>query len=240
MPPDFLNSREDAVLLWAVAILAFVLWKDARGIAGALWGVLRSLAQPKLLGLFAATLTYAALLVYAAWRLDVWHAPALKETVYWFLGTAVVLVGGAITTGVGNPQAFVRDVFRRVVAVTVIVEFIANVYALPLAFEIVGVFLVIAFSGMQPLVERDPSVEQSARKVIAGVPIAVGLVYLVYFLVRVLGDFDSFATQKNAEDFLVGPALTVALIPFLLAASRFSRWEQERIRRPFKAKADTA
>lgn len=236
MPPDFLNSREDAILLWGGAILAFVFWKDARGIGSAFWGVLRSLAQPKLLGLYAATLTYAALLVYAAWRLDVWHAPALKETIYWFLGTAVVLVGGAITTGVGNPQAFLRGVFRRVVAVTVIVEFIANVYALPLAFEIVGVFLVIAFSGMQPLVERDPSVEPSARKFIAGVPIAVGFVYLVYFLVRVLGDFDSFATRENAEDFLVGPLLTLALIPFLIAAARFSGWEQERIRRRFRSK----
>lgn len=151
-----------------------------------------------------------------------------------------MLVGGPITTGVGSPQTLLRGVVRRVVAVTVIVEFIANVYALPLAFEIVGVFLVIAFSGMQPLVERDPSVEPSARKFIASVPVVVGLVYLVYFLVRVLGDFDSFATQENAEDFLVGPALTVALIPFLLAASRFSRWEQERIRRRFRAKADTA
>lgn len=71
MPPDVLNSREDAVLLWAGAILAFVLWEDARGIASAFWRVLRSLAPPKLLGLYAATLTYAALLVYAAWRLDV-------------------------------------------------------------------------------------------------------------------------------------------------------------------------
>ena len=30
MPPDFLSSREDAMLVWAVALLAFALHKDFR------------------------------------------------------------------------------------------------------------------------------------------------------------------------------------------------------------------
>ena len=83
-----MNSREDAILLWALVILGFVLYKDFRGITGSLLGVLRALVHPKLLLLFGSALLYSAALVYAASALGLWHMTALKATVYWFLGSA--------------------------------------------------------------------------------------------------------------------------------------------------------
>ena len=52
--PDFLNSREDAIVLWSAAILGFVLYKDVGGIGRSMVGVLRALLQPKLLLLFGS------------------------------------------------------------------------------------------------------------------------------------------------------------------------------------------
>ena len=50
--PEFFNSREDAILLWTLVILGFVLYKDLRGIAGSFLGVLRALIHRKLLLLY--------------------------------------------------------------------------------------------------------------------------------------------------------------------------------------------
>lgn len=139
MPPDFLNSREDALLVWSVVLLAYVLYKDPRGIGGSLLGVVRALLAPRLLLLFASALAYSAGLVYLAWWFGVWHTAALKETIYWFSGTGVILLGQAIMASPTDPQ-FARRVLDRIVGVTVLIEFAANLYAFPLGVELVLVF----------------------------------------------------------------------------------------------------
>lgn len=155
MPPDFLNSREDAILFWAVASVGYAAYKDPQGVGGAFGGVLSALLQPKLLLRFGSALLYSAAVVYAAEEVGLWHTTALKATIYWFFGTGVVLVGEAITRGARSDREFLRRVLRRVIAVTVIVEFVVNVYALPFAFELVGVLVV--FVGMQVVVKHDAS-----------------------------------------------------------------------------------
>jgi hypothetical protein len=239
VPPDFLNSREDAILVWAVIILGFVLSKDPRGIGGSFLSVLRGLLHLKLLLLFGSALVYTAAVVYAAARFGLWHAAALKETVYWFFGAGVVLVGGAVSRPSTTDADFIRRVLRRVIAVTVFIEFAANLYAFPLAIELVAVFVVVLFSGMQVAAQYDSSVIPAARRFIDGILTVVGFCFLVYFVVRALTDLDGFLTRENAEDFLVGPVLTVALIPFLYGVAWISRREQQTLRKRFRARLDS-
>ena len=97
MPPDFLNSREDALLVWAALILGFVLWKDFRGVGASFVAVGRALLQAKLLLLFGSALAYSAVIVYILSELGGWHIDALKVTVYWYVGTAIALAGAAVT-----------------------------------------------------------------------------------------------------------------------------------------------
>lgn len=233
MPPDFLNSREDAILLWGAVLLALLLFTNPRMVGSVAFKFVRAMPL-KLVGVFLGTYAFAAFLVWLAWTFGLWHTDALKPTIYWFLGTALVLIGGAIAGGAGDFRKFLnRTVIARVLTVTVVIEFIANLYALPLAFEIVGVFLASTLNTIEPLVRRDSNAN-SLRGPVVWVPAAVVLVYLAYFAYRVLADFGSFATRDTAEDFLVGPALTLALIPWLFGWARFSRWEQDRIRRRFR------
>ncbi len=240
MPPDFLNSREDAILLWAAALLSFVLYKNFRGVGGSMLAVVRAALHPKLLLLFGSALAYSAFVVYAASRLGLWHTPALKVTVYWFVGTAVVLAGSALTDGARDRRAYVRKVLRRVLAVTIVVEFVVGVYSLPLVLEIALVGTAIVFTCVQVVAMHDPKTTPITRKFIDGVLIAVGLIWFGYFALRVIADASGFLTRDNAEDFFVAPMLTLALVPFLLGAAWLSRREQENLRRRFEARAASA
>ncbi len=112
VPPDFLNSREDAILVWTVAIVGYAAWKDPHGIGASVAGVIRALAQPKLLLLFGAALLYVVGVVAGASRLGLWHASSLKATIYWFGGTAIVLVGESVIYGVRDRRAFLARVSR--------------------------------------------------------------------------------------------------------------------------------
>lgn len=236
MPPDFFNSREDAILLWGLAILCFALYKDFRGIGASLLAVVRSLLAWKLLLLFGSVLVYSAALVYGASQLGVWHTSALKATIYWFIGTGLVLAGEAVTTGARDDGAFLRKVLLAVVTATILIEFVVNVYAFPLAIEIVLVGVLSLFVAWKALAPYDPSITASTRTFIEGVLASVGLLYVGYFLVRVVGDLGGFFSRKNAEDLLVGPVLTLMVIPLLLTWAWMSRWEQRKLTERFRSR----
>jgi hypothetical protein len=163
--------------------------------------------------------------------------PALKVTAYWFVGTAIVLAGSALTDGARDRRAYLRKVLRRVLAVTIVIEFVVGVYSLPLVLEITLVGTAIVFTGMQVVAQYDPKTPAVTRKVIDGVLVAVGLVWFGYFVLRVVTDISGFLTRENAEDFYVPSMLTLALVPFLLGAAWLSRREQESLRRRFEARA---
>ena len=50
---------------------------------------------------------------------------------------------------------------------------------------------------------------------------------------RVAGDPAGFFNRESAEDFLVAPTMSVAVVPFLCAVAWYSRWELENLRRRF-------
>lgn len=240
MPPDFLNSREDAIVVWSLAIITFALYKDSRGVGASIVAFVRAFFQHKLLLLFGGALVYSAGVVYVAYTFGLWHRPSMKETIYWFVGSAIALAGTAVTDGARNRREIVRSVARRILAVTVIVEFVVNVYTMPFVAELVGVFFVLALTGMQVVAKHDVSTPDLTRKAIDWMLAAVGVVYLVYFVVRILGDTGGFFTRDTLEGLLVAPVLSIVLIPYLIATATVSRWEQERLRRRFRTRRASA
>jgi hypothetical protein len=208
--------------------------KNPRGMASTSYGVLRAALHWKLLALYGTAAAYCAALVYGAEQTGLWHTSTLKTTIYWFLGTAVVLVGQAVSDTSGRGSTYRRRVLRRVAAWTVFIEFAVNLYALPFLMEAAVLLVVIAFVGMQAVMESGLTpTEPAVRKVIEIVLGSIGTLYLVYFVARVLSEPGGFLTREKAEDFLVGPALTLALIPFLTGVTWYSRRELAKLRRQF-------
>jgi hypothetical protein len=58
----------------------------------------------------------------------------------------------------------------------------------------------------------------------------IGFAYLGNFLVHALTDLDAFLSRDTAEDFLIGPVLTLAVIPVLYVMSWVSRRQVQALR----------
>ena len=86
--------------------------------------------------------------MFVAHRLNLWHLTALKETIYWFLGTALVLVGSAITAQVFD-RAFAMRLMHKAIRFTLIIEFLVGIYVMPLILELVFVPLMTLLVLMQ-------------------------------------------------------------------------------------------
>jgi hypothetical protein len=237
MPPDFLNSREDAFLLYTLLVVCYLIVKDARGIAAAFLRVVAVALHPKLAFLFASALFYSLLVVYAAREVGLWHMSSLKATVYWFVGTALVLISDAVTGAVPADHDFTRRILKRVISVTILIEFVVNLYVFPLAVEVIGVGIAVTFTLVKFVVEHDTSAEPRVRKLAESVLVTVGFVYLGYVGLTALADLvDGAVGRQRVEELLVAPGLTIAVIPLLYIVAWWSRRDQERLRRRFRVR----
>ena len=91
---------------------------------------------------------------------------------------------------------------------------------------------------MQVVAKGDPSLA-SARAPIDFVLMAIGAGLLVYAVVSAGTDPAGFFSREHAERFLVSPAMTVALMPLLIAVVWWCRREQQNFRRRFYANLDS-
>jgi hypothetical protein len=228
MPPAFLNSREDALLLWALLILGYVFYKDPRGMASAFWDLGRAFLTPKLVLLFGAAAAYSAAVVFAAERIGAWHPSSLKETVYWVIGGGVVLVARAVDATPGF--AYFREIVRKALALTVVVEFVANFYVFPLAIELPLVFLALVLMMLSVVPIGTNNVSTGVSVGVNRGLFGLGLVLLGAFVVRAILDPGGLFTEDTAERLLIVPILTLVLTPYLFAVAWYSRREMARLR----------
>jgi hypothetical protein len=187
---------------------------------------------PKLSLMWAAAAGYSTVIVFAAYEARLWHATAIKETVYWFVGTAAVLTANAGATRRFD-RAYAKRLARKALRVTIIIEFLVNLYMMPLVAELVFVPLVATFVVMQVVTESDPKFA-AVNKFVDGTLILIGFGLMVWVIVNALSDVDDLVTREHAEGLLLVPAFTLAFVPFLYGMWKWSKWDQERVMRRWR------
>jgi hypothetical protein len=230
MPPAFLNSREDAVLIWSVIMLAFVLYK-VPGVFSNLADILWLVIKPPLVFLFGGAAVYCAGVLALADELGVWETSAAKETVYWFLGTGLVLAGHALSAR-PDPD-YARTLLRRALRIAVLIEFIVNFYVFALGVELVFVPVVGLLGIVEVWNNGQATPDPRLARVTGGALAVLGWVVLVSVVVRIGLYPGDLLTRDTLERVFVVPALTISFIPFLYLIAYWSRRQQESIRRRF-------
>jgi hypothetical protein len=223
---DFLNSREDAAVIWLAAIIAFVVYKSDGGILTSFWDLARTLF-PKLAILCGSAAAYCAAVVFLAAKAGLWHTTALKETVYWVFAGCFMLVGRAVHERQGGWR-YLRKLLGSAIRITIVVEFVVNLYVFPLLVELILFPVLLTLLVTQDADKYDPSKRDAAR--FANTAIAyLGVLALTYVGVSAATDLDGLLARENAESLLVAPALAVAVVPFLYAVSWWSQREQRKL-----------
>jgi hypothetical protein len=216
--------------VWTLIALVWAAIK-VDGFLASVGGILRTLGG-KLLLPFVLLASYCAGIVLAAEAVGLWHTTAIKETVYWFLATGVLLVGRAIESA--SKPNWVRRILRPALRLTLIVEFLVNLYVFPFGVEMVLVPLVVLLVLVEAVAGLDPA-HAPAQRFSSGVITMIGFGLLAHVLVRVFSDLSGFMTRENAEDFLLAPALTLASFPILFVVVRWVRLDTAAVRRRWQA-----
>lgn len=207
---DTFNSREKAIVVW---LLLFFLWvllkKDTRV---AVLNVLKVLLDKKVASVVLGMLLYTTFVVLFFYKIGLWEVFLLKDTIFWVLGTAFVLLLN--TNKATQSVSFFKEVVVNALKLIVILEFIINFYTFSFWVEMILIPILVVIGGMSALTELKAEYKE-VKKFINSVLAGLGFFLIVYALGNVLANYQNFATLQNFHTFVLPPLLTLFYIPYL-------------------------
>jgi hypothetical protein len=217
--PTVFDNRELALLAWAIALL--VLCVIARSIRPALAAVIDSLFAPKLLTTFILMATYAGVLVWLFSLARIWTPAVAAETLFWFFGPAIVLYSQFDKAG-RDPHFFRRTALATL-TVTVVIDFVINLYPFNLVVELLLVLLFAFLGGMLALA-TEPEHRQ-VKGLINFLLAVLGFVLIGHTILHIVDAPEEFATLDNLRRFLVPILLSLAFLPFVYGVAVFALYD---------------
>lgn len=212
------------MIFWSLVFFGWML--SRRDVRPSLFNVLRTFAQPVVLGATVGLAIYTAALAFLGESLGIWETSLIKEAVVWFLGTGFVLLMNL--SRVTDRDDWFQSEAKRALRVAVLIDFFINLAVLPLPVELVLVPALTAL--LMSVVAGDRDDLRQAKGCVDGVLSLLGLCLFGYVGIRVLTDWQSFDNPATLESLLLPTWLTIAVVPYIYASvfgpaiSVLSRW----------------
>lgn len=204
------NTREIAIIIWLLIFLAWAM--SQKKIRDSIFGVGKAFLRKKVLSVIIATILNAGLIVFILSKIGIWQTSLIKDTLFWLVGTAFVLLMNANKATQDN--GFFKKILIDNLKLILVLEFIVNLYTFNLLLELILVpflFVIIAISAYSEMKKEYLPV----KKMVDFILFIFGLSLITYAFVKILGDFQSFAVSENMRAFILPPLLTFAYFPFL-------------------------
>lgn len=207
---DSFNNRELATYIWIILILILCLISPS--IRKNLGSVLALLFGKKILTSVLSMFLYVALVVIVLRFFDFWDKSLLKDTTVWLFGVGFVSIMNS-NKAIRDDGHF-KEIVRDAVRLTIIVDFIVNLYVFNFWVELIFIPFVTLLVLMQ-LVSQNEEKYSSSLKLVNTLLSMVGLVLIACSVYMCVTDFQNFASIQNLKNFLLPVILTFALLPFL-------------------------
>ena len=221
---DQLNNREEALAVWAVIFLAWMLTQAE--IRGSLARRARAFFAGKLPMIVMTAALYSSGVVIVLRQSGIWEPAHLKATIVWFVGTALLMVFGH-----GQPftQGFVVQLMIKAIGLAVFLSFFVNLYVFPFIVELVFVPFMIILVTMIVVTDAfkatNPEYE-NARRILNRLLMLIGYGLLAFAVERTISDANSVFSVQTVQDFFVPPLLTILFAPFVYAFALYAGYKQ--------------
>lgn len=220
---EIFNTRELSTIFWMTILLSFTLI-NKNSIRGIL-SLLQIIIKLWWLCLTIVAYTIGSLfLIYKLHLVDI-DIDLIKGSVYWFFGSAVVMVMSI--TKLEKDKREIKKIVAKTISLTVIVSFLINLY--PLSF-IVEIFLIPTLMSIGGLTAFSETKKEFVvfHKFMNGLTSLVGLALIIIALFKVVLNYKDFFSYSTVEVFLLPVVLTIMFIPFMYLLSLYSIYDKKR------------
>lgn len=225
---DILNSREWAILVWALIAIGYITRPPRwRTLKEPLLGVLRTLGSRHLVSVITLMTMYVVMMIYGLARLGLWDFSLLKGSLIWFFSVAVfsLFQVNKFSESPHKLRGLVADSFKLVV----VIEYLVGAYTFNIAVELVLVPFIVFLSALVAIAETKPEYE-SAHKFLNAVLAIVGTAILGSVMYLLVKDFHQVVNRQAASDFVLPVILSALYTPFIAFMAVYSTYQTVLIR----------
>ncbi len=216
-----LTNRDIALLVWLTMFVIFLLVN--RDIRNTLKPHLRTLLVSKLTIFLLILMAYMSFVTTAGYKVGAWQLWMLKDTLYWFFGSALVTFF-TINQASKDERYFTRIVSQNL-RFAVVLDFVINLYVFPLVVELLLLPAATLLAMLVVVAGTKPEYAQ-VKAVLQWLIALVGLAILAHAGLEVVSSPHSLATVSNLEALLLPLVLTILLLPLVYVFALYASYEE--------------
>lgn len=214
-----LSSREIAVAFWIITFVVFAL--SVKGVRESAWALVKQALFTKLILVWLSLAAYAVLLVLALRSLSLWTTDLVKDTLIWFVFSALTYPF-QFHDPQKVPRVF-RVLFRDSLSVLIVVEVLVETYTFSLPIELVLVPLVTLLAMMGAVTELREE-HRPVAKFLGIIQALFGFVILIVVIVRAARDPEHGFVGALISSLIV-VVLSLACWPYIYFLRLFFAYE---------------
>jgi hypothetical protein len=227
------TTRDIALIFWLCIALIYVLYYGKT--RQSLIHVLKAFSQKIILVIFSAMMMYVFISILVLYRLEFWVITLVKDTVFWFVGTACIMLINV------NKVTKDDDYFKKVVSdsikLSLILAFIINFYTFDLWFEILLIPLLFIIGGVKVFAEKRQDFK-ILKKPMDSILAILGIILLLFVLNSLRTDYQRLISSENLRAFIFQPLMTLLYIPFIYLLGLFIAYQDLFVRLDIFLKRD--
>ena len=155
-------------------------------------------------------------------RIQLWNFGLLKDSIYWVLGFAIVLLFN-INVAYIEKKFFIKiayDCFKLII----ILEFVVNFYVFDFWVELFFVPFLFIIGCLHAVSETEKKYEL-INKLLNSILATIGFLYLGYFFINLFLDYHTFINLDTLQSMILPPILTLSFIPFIYLLALYMSYE---------------
>lgn len=217
------NNREISTCVW---LIAFSIWvMTSKEVRKSVLQLIKAATNKQLVFAFSLMFLYVCGIIKTLYSFNVWNFSFLKETIYWFFFSALVLIFKY--TGSSNRENVIfKTILIENLKIIVFVEFLVNVYVFPLFIELIILPIVVLVNVMLAMTDLEKHNNIQVKRFLEKVNNGFGLLIMANIAIQVFSNLSGLWNMKMLFDFIMPLALTLLFFPFLLSLILYSRYSE--------------
>lgn len=215
-----LDSRELATAIWLAIFIFWCLTKP--GIRKSLRSLFSATTALPIVVSLTLAMSYITIATVILQSLDMWTIKQLKITVLWYFLAAIPSLMD--TPEISKNPASLKNAIAKNFKLSLILDLFINLFKLPFLAELIFVPFSALLGGLLAVAHLDKKYAP-VQKLLNGILILIGLVFLAYETYKITTSFDEIANMDTLRDFTLPLIYNIAFIPFLWAIAIYAAYD---------------
>ena len=188
-----------------------------------IFSVIKSLLDPKILAYFLSFLVYLSVFLYLFYDLGYWTLSNLKDSIIWFIFSGLPI--GFIVATDKMKNGFWKSLIMKNLKLTVLVEYIVNLFTFSLLFELI-IVPIVTFIALLNTFSKHYKEHKDVEKLTNSILVVIGLFVLFYTIDRAITEYNSVGNLDVLKNFLFPIIYSFISIPYMYIFTLYVEYEK--------------